>query len=252
MVAVQSAAPDKKMLRSAIVIGATSGIGSELADILVSQGYRVGITGRRVNLLRDKVNTMPDRYVSQYMDVSDPKDCAWALERLWSRFSHVDVVIFCAGTGDINLDLDFSKEQQTIRTNISGFTFVADWVFRAFEKQGIGHLVAITSVAALRGNRQAPAYNASKAYQANYIEGLQQKAMNEKLNIRITDIRPGFVDTAMAKGEGKFWVMPVKKAALQVFQAIESKKRVAYVTRRWWLIGVLLRALPKSIYLRLP
>ncbi|MBL8034708.1 MAG: SDR family NAD(P)-dependent oxidoreductase [Leptospiraceae bacterium] len=236
---------------SAIVLGATSGIGRELADMLATRGYRVGITGRRGNILRDMLKSHPDRYLAQIMDVADTRDCERALHKLWNQFSEVDLVIVCAGTGDLNPNLDLGIEQEAIRTNVTGFTCVADWVFRAFEQQGHGHLVAITSIAALRGNRQAPAYNASKAYQANYLEGLQQKAMNARLNIQITDIRPGFVDTAMAKGEGKFWVMPARKVAQQIFQAIKSQKRVAYVTKRWWFIGVLMKVLPKFVYLRL-
>ena len=69
---------------------------------------------------------------------------------------------------------------------------------------GGGHLVVITSVGGLRGGGAAPAYNASKAYQINYAEGLRQRVAKSGLPVTITDIRPGLVDTAMAKGEGLF------------------------------------------------
>jgi short-subunit dehydrogenase len=62
-------------------------------------------------------------------------------------------------------------------------------------------------VAGIRGSRQAPSYNATKSYQINYLEGLRQKS---RKSIFVTDIRPGLVDTDMAKGEGLFWVMPVE------------------------------------------
>src|SRR5699024_383999 len=119
-------------------------------------------------------------------------------------------------------------EKKTIETNVLGYTSVANWAFNLFEKQKSGHLVAISSVGGLRGSRQAPAYNATKAFQMNYLEGLRQKAKKLHTHIKVTDIRPGFVDTNMAKGEGLFWVSPVQKATQQIFHAIHKKKRIAY------------------------
>jgi short-subunit dehydrogenase len=83
----------------------------------------------------------------------------------------------------------------------------------------------------------APAYNASKAYQINYLSGLRKKMEKLQLPIYITDIKPGFVDTDMAKGEGKFWVAPVNKAASQIITAIKAKRKIVYITKRWRLIG---------------
>lgn len=142
-------------------------------------------------------------------------------------------------------------EKRTVDTNVRGFTCIADWAFNYFESQKSGHLVAITSVGGLRGSRMAPAYNATKAYQINYLEGLRQKAKKLKTNIVVTDIRPGFVDTDMAKGDGQFWVSPVEKAARQIFKAINRKKKIAYITKRWATIGALLKQVPRQIYDRM-
>ena len=60
----------------------------------------------------------------------------------------------------------------------------------------------------------------------------------------VTDIRPGFVDTAMATGDGIFWLVPLEKAAQQIFSAIKRKKRVAYISKRWSLIAFVLKILP--------
>jgi len=103
----------------------------------------------------------------------------------------------------------------------------------------------------LTGSRQAPAYFASKAYQINYLEGLRQKAKDTKLPICVTDIRPGFVDTAMAAGENLFWVASVEKAANQIYKAIEHKRDVVYITKRWRIVGFLFWILPKFIHKRL-
>jgi short-subunit dehydrogenase len=94
----------------------------------------------------------------------------------------------------------------------------------------------------------APAYNATKSYQINYIEGLQKKTTKLNLSVFITDVRPGFVDTDMAKGDGKFWVSSIEKAAQHILRTIEKKKQVVYITKRWWFIGTLLKIRPRNIY----
>ena len=131
---------------------------------------------------------------------------------------------------------------------MAGFTTVATWAFDYFIKQGAGQLAAITSIAGLRGGRHNPAYNASKAYQISYLEGLRQKAASLKLPLIITDIRPGFVDTPMAAGDGLFWVAPVPKAAQQIYDAIEHKRSVVYITRRWRLIAFIMKLIPELVY----
>ena len=107
---------------------------------------------------------------------------------------------------------------------------------------------AIWSVGGLRGGGAAPAYNASKAYQINYAEGLRQRAAKSGLPLPVTDIRPGFVATEMAKGEGLFWVMPVDRVVEGIVRAIRRRRSVAVVTRRWRLPAWLIRHMPECIY----
>jgi short-subunit dehydrogenase len=83
------------------------------------------------------------------------------------------------------------------------------------------------------------------------LEGLSIKAIRLKRNISVTDIQPGFVNTAMAKGDGLFWVAPVEKAARQIFNAIESRKRKVYITKRWIIFAWLMKHLPYFLYKRL-
>ena len=151
----------------------------------------------------------------------------------------------------MNKKLEFKKENSTNQLNVIAFTEIVGWAFNYFEKQGKGHLVAISSIAGLRGSRMAPAYNASKAYQINYLEGLRQKAMNSKKQIYVTDIRPGFVDTEMAKGDGQFWVSTKEKAAKQIYGLIKNKKNIGYVSKRWRLISLILKIMPNGMYKKL-
>lgn len=120
-------------------------------------------------------------------------------------------------------------------------------VFKHFKKQGFGHLVAISSIASLRGNRHAPAYFASKAFQVNYLESLYLKTKEVKSGkIFITDIRPGFVDTKMALSNEIFWLVPLPKTADQIYTAIRQKKRKVYISHRWALIAFVLKIVPSS------
>lgn len=238
-------------MKRAIVIGATSGIGRALAERLAAEGYRVGVTGRREALLEELAATRPDSFCYAAADIMDPAAACAALERLAGELGGLDLCVVSAGTGDLNPGLDYALEEPAIRTNVVGWTAAVDWAYGRFEGQGGGHLVVITSVGGLRGGGAAPAYNASKAYQINYAEGLRQRVAKSGLPVTITDIRPGLVDTAMAKGEGLFWVQPVAKTVRQILRAVERRRHVAVVTRRWRIAAWLLRHLPESLYLKM-
>ena len=238
-------------MKKAIIIGATSGMGKSLAQLLVKNNYKVGITGRRLDLLIEMKQEDPNAYFIQSFDVSDTTAVVEKLEALTTELGGLDLFIISAGIGDINNTLNYEVEKRTIDTNIVGFTAVADWAYNYFEKQKLGHLVGISSIAGLWGSHLAPAYNASKAYQINYLEGLRKKANKSKLPIVVTDIRPGLVATNMAKGEGLFWVMPVEKTVRQIFNAIEANRSVVYVTRRWKFIAALLNWMPRRLFDRM-
>ena len=237
-------------MKKAIIVGATSGIGNELAKILVQNGYEVGITGRRKTELERLKQTSPNSYIISSFDCTAENNSD-KLNDLTDQIGGLDLLILSSGTGDLNEDLNFEIENKTNLLNVNAFTEIVDWTFNYFQKQGKGHLVVISSIAGIRGSRIAPAYNASKAYQINYLEGLRQKATKIKKPIYVSDIRPGFVDTDMAKGEGQFWVATKEKAARQIFGIIKQKKGVGYVTKRWWIIAKVLRILPNGIYKRM-
>ena len=83
---------------------------------------------------------------------------------------------------------------------------------------------------------------------SNYLEGMRCLVARRRVHVHVTDVRPGLVDTAMAQGEGLFWVQPPAKAAAQILQAIHRKRRIVYVTRRWALVAGLLKVLPEWLY----
>ena len=219
-------------MKRAIVIGATSGIGRAVAERLAAAGYRVGVTGRRGALLDELAAADPGAFCCAEADVTDPAASCAALDALAGELGGVDLCVVSAGAGELNPGLDYALEEPAIRTNVVGWTAAVGWAYRLFERQGGGHLVVVTSVGG----------------QMNYAEGLRQRAAKSRLPIFVTDIRPGLAATAMAKGEGLFWVMPVDRVADQLLRAVRRRRSVAVVTRRWRIVAWLLRHMPDRIY----
>jgi short-subunit dehydrogenase len=249
-----AAAPSAKR---AIVIGASSGIGRALALRLAREGYAVGLTARRLPLLLElQAEIGPSGPGSagcpvKQMDVADTARAMTLLEELIEELGGVDLVVVNAGTGHINPELAWEPEAETLGVNVLGFTAMANVAYRYFVRRGTGHLVGISSIAALRGSGVAPAYNASKAYVSTYLDGLRHKLARLRLPVAVTDIQPGFVRTAMAQGPHVFWAASPGKAAEQIWQAIRRRRKRAIITRRWRLIAWLMRLLPDGVYHRL-
>ena len=233
-------------MKKAIIIGATSGIGKELAKLLSIEGYSLGISGRRLHLLEELKTEMSTHTYIQDMDVSDSNSIK-GLQNLIAAMNGVDLIIISAGTGSVDPDLPWDKEKETIETNVLGFAAMANVAFHHFNQKGSGHLVGISSIAAIRGG-DAPAYSASKAFVSNYLQSLRYVISKSKASITVTDIQPGFVDTAMAKAPNLFWVASPQKAAIQIYETIKKKKKHAYITKRWRLIAWALKLMPDFMY----
>ena len=233
-----------------IIIGASSGIGREIAKIYLEEGNIVGLTGRRLNLLQEMQTTYPNQVHVASFDVRGEENIA-RLQSLINEMGGLDLLLYNSGYGDVSKTLDWELDKATYETNVKGFVEIMNFAFNYFLKQGHGQVATTSSIASIRGNSWAPAYSASKAFQSIYMEGLHMKARKMKANIYVTDIQPGFVDTKMAKGNGQFWVAPANKAAKQIVQAIAKKKWRVYITKRWWLIAQLMKWAPGWLYHRI-
>jgi short-subunit dehydrogenase len=229
--------------KKALVIGASSGIGRELAKLLVNDGYYVAITGRRLEELEKIRLENPDSYCIRRQDVTQIAASEKVFAELVQEFETIDLIVYSSGVAEPNYDLDWNKELPVLETNVLGAVKIYGLAYSFFKKQGYGHLVGISSVAGVRGNRHVPAYFASKAFQSNYLESLWMKAKRSKASIYVTDIVPGFVDTKMALGD-TFGMASLEKASRQIYSAIKLKKKKAYITRRWQLIAAILRFVP--------
>lgn len=231
----------------AIIIGATSGIGRELAKQMSNEGYLVGITGRRSHLLDSLEQELPCQCFKAQMDLTQISEAVEALEKLLNTMGDVDIIVINSGVGSADPEYPLADELETVAVNVAGFTAMANVAYHYFISRQKGHLVGISSVASVRGG-PAAVYHASKAYVSTYLEGLACRPLSQKNKLFFTDVRPGFVDTAMAKGAGLFWKAPVEKAVEQIFDAIKKKRRIAYITKRWRLVALLMSYLPFTLY----
>ena len=222
-----------------LIIGATSGIGNSLYSHYISCGNHVAIMGRRKNILDEICAANPAYTLAFPVDISNINSFNNAFEEVVKSFQNIDLAILCAGIGELNEPLDIKQELATLSTNVIGWTNAVDTLYNHFEKNGKGHLVTITSVGGLQPTPIAPSYSASKAFQTNYTKSLQAKA--RKTAITITEIRPGLVDTRMAKGNGLFWVMPLEKVSKQIIRAIDTKKKLCIVTKRWRILNYIVK-----------
>lgn len=236
------------MTQKAIIIGATSGIGRALADVFLREGYIVGLLGRRLHLLEELKEKNSERVFLKQIDVALVDQAMETLNGLIVEMGGADIIVISSGTGFINRKLHWSPEKETIDVNVAGFAAMANVAMQHFLLKKNGHLVGISSIAALRGDDNAPAYSASKAFISNYLQGLRKKTTKMKLPILVTDVQPGFVDTALAKGPGLFWVASPEKAAEQIFGAIKHRRKHAYITRRWRIIAWFMKFMPEFIY----
>ena len=218
-----------------------------MAELYAEKKHRIGISGRRMELLQQIKYQFPQLIEYECFDVTGKENISH-LNTLVNKLGGMDILVISAGTGEPSKELSWEIDKRTVDTNVNGFIEIANWGFNYFLKQNHGQLVTISSIAALRGGSWAPAYNASKAFQSSYFEGLSIKAKKMQKNISVTCIEPGFVDTKMAKSDGIFWLVPVDKAAKQIIRAIEKKKRKVYISRRWWIIAKLMKWAPFWLY----
>ncbi len=236
---------------NAIVIGASSGIGRELARVLSEQGYAVGIAARRLELLEELQRQLPGPSFIRQIDVSQTDEAMASLRDLINEMGGADLIVVNAGVGLRNPELDWYPEKTTIDVNVTGFTAMVNVAVHYFLERGSGHLVGVSSVAAILGHGEVPAYGASKAYESSYLRSLRNRIDKLRMPITITTIEPGFVDTDLVKGRPVFWCASPRKAAMQIFHAIMRRRRHAYITRRWRLIAWIMKAMPERLWSRI-
>ena len=231
-----------------IIIGASSGMGLEVAKLLLAEGCRLGIAARREDRLQVLKQLAPDRVEVQAIDVT-ADDAALRLRSLIDRLGGMDLFFYVSGIGKQNRTFTPDIELDTVNTNGMGFTRMVGEAYRYFAERGEGHIAAITSIAGTKGLGPAPSYSATKAMQNVYLQALEQQANARGLKIRFTDIRPGFVDTDLLKGDFHYPMMlKPEKVARQIVKAIKNKRHIKVIDWRYALMTAFWRRIPRPLW----
>lgn len=238
-------------MKRIIIVGATSGIGKEVAMIYLKTDCHIGIAGRRTDALKEFQAIAPDKIEIQSIDVTQ-EDAADNLLKLIEKTGGMDLFLLSSGIGNQNIELKPDIEVRTAQTNVVGFTRMVDTAFNYFKQHGGGHLSVISSIAGTKGLGSAPAYSATKRFQNTYIDALAQLSHMEKLNIRFTDIRPGFVSTDLLKDGNYPLLMKADKVAKHIVHALDRKKRVAVIDYRYSILVFFWRMIPRWLWEVLP
>lgn len=237
-------------MKRIVIIGATSGIGYEVAKIYRQLGWRVGVAGRRLDLLEKFKEQAPEQIEIQELDVTRA-DAVDKLRQLIVKLGGMDLFLLSTGIGSQNRALNPEIELATVNTNAIGFTRMVTAAFNYFREEGKGHLAVISSIAGTKGLGAAPAYSATKRFQNTYIDALAQLAKMEKLQIDFTDIRPGFVKTDLLKNDKYPLLMRPERVAQRIVRALQRKKRSAIIDWRYVVLVFFWKMIPESIWERL-
>lgn len=236
---------------NAIIIGASSGIGNEVARLLLQRGWHCGIAARRTEPLEQLRSEYPQLTETETIDITS-EEAPERLLQLIERLGGMDLYFHASGIGKQNRDLQTDIEMSTVDTNAMGFTRMVDTAFNYLASHGGGHIAAISSIAGTKGLGPAPSYSATKAFQNTYLQALEQLANARQLNIRFTDLRPGFVDTPLLDGDNHFPMMlRPQQVAKEMVEAIERRRHVRVIDWRWRIITALWRLIPRSIWRKL-
>lgn len=251
-------------------MGATSGIGQEVARLLAANGYEVGIAGRREERLVQMAQATPGIVTHRQIDVTK-EDAPTELQKLIEELGGMDLYFHSSGIGWENVALDADKELKTVETNGVGFVRMVSAAYnwfaeqradeakqraegdeqRAGDKERKARIACITSIARTRGLGAAPSYSATKRMQAHYLECLSQQARMRHLNIGITDIRPGFVATDLIAGSHFPLQLKAEDVARTIVRAIERGSEVVTIDWRYRLLVAAWQLIPRWLWVRL-
>ena len=242
-----------KEQRRAIIMGATSGIGLEVAKVLAGKGWLVGIAGRRQELLQQIQRKHLNIVATEQIDVTK-SDAVERLQTLIEKTGGMDLYFHSSGIGYQNTELDMDLELATVETNAVGMTRMVGAAFHYFEThpEQKGQIAVISSIAGTKGLGAAPAYSATKRFVNHYLECLTQLCHIRHINhIRIHDIRPGFVRTPLISGSNYPLQLDAAKVAQQIVRGVERGRSIITIDWRYRLLVFFWRLIPRWLWVRM-
>ena len=229
-------------------------MGMRVATDFARLGWRVGIAARREAPLKEIKALYPDRV--EYMTIDVTADDA--VERFYKLIEFIDgmdYLLYAAGCGWRNPELDNARDMETLDVNVKGFTRIVNAAYKYFKDTANvhrGHIAAITSVAGTKGIGISATYSASKRYQWTYLQALDQLAHQQRVNVAITDIPPRLCRHSPAQrqkrlphgNEHRLRGSKARKAMLRAH-------RVAVIDSRWAVVTALWKLVPDCLWRRI-
>jgi short-subunit dehydrogenase len=244
-----------KSFKTAILVGASSGIGAAMAIELAAQGTHVAILGRRADALDGVKKTIEEaggRCEAVVHDVTDFKTIPPLFDKLVQTLGGLDLLAYCAGVmPDIaEHEYAFEKDRFMVDVNLLGAMAWMNPAAAYMESKQSGIILGVSSIAGERGRRQNPAYCTSKAGLSTYLESLRNRI--HRYGVNVVTIKPGFVRTRMTEGMGDLlWIISAEKAAkIAIAKARKGPKNV-FVPARWAMPLFIIRNIPSLIFRRL-
>lgn len=240
-------------MKRIVIIGATSGIGLKVAEMYATAGWRVGVAGRKDEVMKDLAKRFPKNIEWEHIDVTH-REAPARLKNLIEKLGGMDIYLHVSGVGFENVTLNAEHETDTVRTNVLGFTQLVATAFKYFrDNGGKGQIAAVTSIAGTKGIGELASYSSSKKYQQTYLQALEQLANMQGLRIAFTDIRPGWVRTPLLKDNQEYpMTMELEDIVPLVVRAIRKKTRVAVIDWRWAVGYFFWKLLPGRLWVRIP
>ncbi len=248
------------VFRHAIVVGASSGVGAEIARQLAGDGGSVALVARREPELAKVAGGIAGagrgRAIVRAHDVRDARAVPALFEDLVRELGGLDLLVYAAGVmrRPREGEYDAAGDRMEMEVNLLGAMAWTTPAVARFEARRAGTIVAISSIAGERGRRTFPAYSTSKAGLTTWMEALRNKASRHGVNV--VTVKPGFMDTAMLdqvedKPRGALLTPPEKAAALILAAARRGGSPSVFVPGVWRAIATILRNLPSFVFRRL-
>lgn len=245
------------MNQTAIITGASSGIGLALALEMGRQGYNLGLTARRterLQALKEQLLAMPSMAGKQVewlaMDVQDTTQVPKSMTALINKFAQVDVVVANAGANQLTGVGKGQLQEQLdmIQTNLLGAVATVDAAAEYFRARKAGHIVGISSLASLTPIPKQAAYCATKAGFSMYLDASAIEL--KRYNIHVTKILPGFVKTDIVDNMEQFpFLVSAEQAAREMMQHIRKRRSTGVVPGYpWRAVKPLLANMPSGLW----
>jgi NAD(P)-dependent dehydrogenase (short-subunit alcohol dehydrogenase family) len=237
----------------ALVVGASSGIGAALVRELVARSYRVAALARRGDELEKlRAECGPERVVTCVHDVHRAAEVPGLFEELVRALGGLDLVVYAAGIMPKigPLEFDTETDAEILAVNALGAMAWCNPAAEFFQSKRSGTIVGIGSIAGDRGRKGNPAYGASKAALAHYLEALRNRLSDH--GVRVCTIKPGFVETAMTAGLGTLpGIITADAAAKTILDYARRGSGVRYVPLKWLGVSLVIRSIPSFLFRRL-